>query len=148
MASTQHETIAELQRTVAELRRHLSERDAVLAQRDSDHDERIAHQAATVDVLKAMSASPGDPQPVFDLIVQQVVTLLDTPTAMLFEYDGERVHFRADAGTADLLGRDVLDALLQSYPMAPHRGTVGFRAILDAKVVHVRDFADDPDRSE
>ena len=30
--------------------------------------ERIEHQAATIDVLKVMSASPGDPQPVFDLI--------------------------------------------------------------------------------
>jgi hypothetical protein len=33
--------------------------------------ERIDHQAATIDVLKEMSASPGDAQPVFDLICSQ-----------------------------------------------------------------------------
>jgi GAF domain-containing protein/nitrogen-specific signal transduction histidine kinase len=132
--------------TSAETYRALQKRTEELAERNTAFAERIDHQAATIDVLKAMSASPGDPQPVFDLIVQQVTTLLDTPTAMLFEYDGALVHFRADAGTANLLGQDVLDELLRSYPMAPHRGTVGFRAILDAEVVHVRDLATDPVR--
>ena len=59
MATTQDDLIAELQRANAELRQ---ERDAALTQRDSDYSERIAHQAATIDVLKAMSASPGEPQ--------------------------------------------------------------------------------------
>ena len=67
---------------------------------------------------------------------------------MLFEYDGALLHFRADAGTADLLGRDVMDEFLRDYPLAPHRGIVSGRAILDAAVVHVRDLTADPDRSE
>ena len=44
----------------------LSEKAALadaLATRNSEFGERIEHQAATIDVLKAMSASPGDPQP-------------------------------------------------------------------------------------
>ena len=81
MAATQEDTIAELQRANAELRRErdaaLSERDSALAQRNSDYGERTAHQAATIDVLKAMSASPGDPQPVFDLIVERARDLCD-----------------------------------------------------------------------
>ena len=72
MATTQDGTIAELQRAVAVLRQERdgsrAERDAALAQRNTEFGERIEHQAATIDVLKAMSASPGDPQPVFDLI--------------------------------------------------------------------------------
>ena len=39
-------------------------------------DERTAYQAATIDVLKAMSASPGDPQPVFDLIANRATRIL------------------------------------------------------------------------
>ena len=74
MTATQDDTIAELQRTIAELRR---ERDAAQAQRNSEYGERIEQQAATIDVLKAMSASPGDPQPVFDLIVRRAVDLCD-----------------------------------------------------------------------
>ena len=41
--------------------RALQERTATLATRNSEYGERIEHQAATIDVLKAMSASPGDP---------------------------------------------------------------------------------------
>ena len=56
MATTQDELIAELQRANAELRR---ERDAVMALRNSEDGERIAHQAATIDVLKAMEPRPA-----------------------------------------------------------------------------------------
>ena len=72
MTATQDDTIAELQRTIAELRR---ERDAAQARRNSEYGERIEQQAATIDVLKVMSASPGDPQPVFDLIVRRAQEL-------------------------------------------------------------------------
>lgn len=75
MASTQDATIAELRRANAGLRRERdtarSERDAALTQRGSDFDEQAAYQAATIAVLQAMSASPGDPRPVLDLIVRQ-----------------------------------------------------------------------------
>ncbi len=67
MTATQDATIAELQRTNAKLRREreaglareatlaeeLAARDAALAQRNTQYSERIEHQAATVDVLKA-----------------------------------------------------------------------------------------------
>ena len=91
MTATQDATIAELQRANAELRRErdaglareaalaeeLAARDVTLAQRNTEYGERIEHQAATIDVLKAMSASPGDAQPVFDLIVERARDLCD-----------------------------------------------------------------------
>src|ERR1041385_468599 len=98
MASTKDDMIAELQRANAELRRKLNEREAALAQRDSDYDERIAHQAATIDVLKAMSASPGDPQPVFDLIAQQAAKLCDVPAVAVATFDGTLLHLAAQSG--------------------------------------------------
>ena len=55
----------------AALAEELAARTAELATRNSEYGERIEQQAATIDVLKAMSASPGDPQPVFDLIVER-----------------------------------------------------------------------------
>jgi signal transduction histidine kinase len=59
MSATADEELAELRRVNAELR---NERDAALvtlAQRNSEYGERINQQAATIDVLKAMSASPS-----------------------------------------------------------------------------------------
>ena len=55
----------------ARLLGELRERTGELAERNAAFAERIDHQAATIDVLKEMSASPGDAQPVFDLICRQ-----------------------------------------------------------------------------
>ena len=55
---------AGLERTIAELRRDLADSRSAYA-------ERTAQQAATLDVLQAMSASPGDAQPVFDAIARR-----------------------------------------------------------------------------
>src|SRR5712691_10365720 len=90
--------VADLQRDNAELRRQLDACRAELAARNSEFGERIEHQSATIDVLKAMSASPGDPQPVFDLIVRRARDLCNTPNAGLFEFDGELVHRRSSVG--------------------------------------------------
>src|SRR5215467_1810515 len=72
----------------ATLAKELAARTAELAQRDSDYGERIEQQTATIDVLKAMSASPGDARPVFDLIVRQAQARCNSANAILHEYDG------------------------------------------------------------
>ena len=59
------------------LAEELAARTAELAQRHSEYSERIEQQLATIDVLKVMSASPGDSQPVFDLIVERARDLCD-----------------------------------------------------------------------
>ena len=94
MTATLDAAAADPQRTIAELQRQLDACRAELAARNSEFGERIEHQSATIDVLKAMSASPGDPQPVFDLIVRRARDLCNTATAALFEFDGELVHLR------------------------------------------------------
>ena len=142
MASTQGDMIAELQRVNAELRRELSERDAALAQRDSDYDERLAHQAATVDVLKAMSASPGDPQPVFDLIVERARDLCDAYGAILYEFDGTQIYWRAATGVSD--DPAVRAAYEAQFPMVPTRAWHFGRAILDRQITRIDDMESEP----
>ena len=147
MTATQDDTIAELQRANAELRR---ERDAALAerprwprlaQRNSEYGERIEQQSATVDVLKAMSASPGDPQPVFDLITRRAAELCNSRGASIFEYDGELVHFRsryhqpavATASAFRFGTTEIAQAsrFFAAFPMKPERGSLACRAILE-----------------
>ena len=82
----------------ARLLGELQQRTDELAARNSEFGERIEHQSATIDVLKAMSASPGDPQPVFDLIVRRARDLCSTTTATLHGFDGELVHLRSPVG--------------------------------------------------
>src|SRR5712675_181717 len=102
MTATLDETAADPQRTIAELRRQLDACRAELAARNSEYGERIEHQSATIDVLKAMSASPGDPQPVFDMIVRRAQELCNGLGTALFEFDGGLVHFRVSYFTEAL----------------------------------------------
>ena len=83
----------------AETYRELQARTAALAQRNSEYGERIEQQSATIDVLKAMSDSPDDTQPVFDLITRRAAELCKS-RAGLWEFDGTLLHFRAGYGTA------------------------------------------------
>jgi GAF domain-containing protein len=124
----------------ATLAEELATSNAALAQRNTDFDERIEYQAATIDVLKTMSASPGDAQPVFDLIVRRATELCNVPSATLFEYDGELVHIRSDHRSETVLAPGALAAYVQLFPMRPTRGSISCRAILDRQIIHVRDL--------
>src|SRR6516165_778234 len=142
--ATTTEDPADPQQTIAELQRQLDECRAKLAARDSEFGERIEHQSATIDVLKAMSASPGDPQPVFDLIVRRERELCSTVGAALFEFDGGLVHRRSAVGQEAYATPDALEAYNRMFPMVPTRGSISCRAILDRQIIHVRDMATAP----
>ena len=149
MATTQDDMIAELQRANAELRQERdtarAERDEALAQRDSDYGERIEHQSGTIDVLKAMSASPGDAQPVFELIVERARDLCDAYGASVWEYDGTLIHLRASNGVSD--DPAVKQAVEAIYPMVPSRERAIGRAILDRQIIRIDDYDADPELS-
>jgi GAF domain-containing protein len=142
MTATLDSTAVGLQRANAELQRQLDECRAELAARNSQYGERIKHQAATNDVLTVMSASPGDPQPVFDLIVERARDLCDGYGVTVYEFDGTLIHWRAATGVSDdPSARQALEAM---YPMAPMREFPSGRAILDRQIIHIRDMETEP----
>ena len=146
MTTTQDETIAELQRTVAELQDRLdaarAERDAALAQRNSEFGERIGQQAATIDVLKVMSSTPDDTQPVFELITERAQDLCNGENAGLYELVGGLVHLRAvhslDGDPATIA------AWKANFPIVPTPSVAACRAILEQRVIHFRDTETEP----
>jgi hypothetical protein len=102
MSATVDQELAELGSVYAQLRKErdatlaeLQARTASLTQRDTEYGERIEYQAATINVLKAMSASPGDPQPAFDLIARRAQALCNGWSAGIAEFDGALIHLRA-----------------------------------------------------
>jgi two-component system NtrC family sensor kinase len=93
-------------------------------------------------VLKVMSASAGDPQPVFDLIVERARDLCDGYGVTVYEFDGTLIYWRAATGVSDdPSARQTFEAM---FPMAPTREFPSGRAILDRQVIHVRDMATEP----
>src|SRR5690349_25032504 len=120
MSATADQELAELRRANAALR---GERDAALkalAQRNAEYGERIEHQSATIDVLQAMSASPGDPQPVFDLIAVRARDICDAYGVTVCEFDGSLLHHRASTGISE--DPAIREAALAVYPVPPTRG--------------------------
>jgi two-component system, NtrC family, sensor kinase len=153
MTATQNDVIAELQRAKAELRRErdavllematlaeeLTARTAELADRKTEFDERIEHQSATIDVLKAMSASPGDAQPVFDLIARQAANQCNVPTAAVATFDGTMMYLTSESG----LGA----AYVSQFPRPVGLDFSMGRAVLNRRVDQVEDFTAYPGHS-
>jgi signal transduction histidine kinase len=139
MTATQDDMIAELHRANVDLQQRL---DAALARRDSDYNERIEHQAATIDVLLAMSASPEDPQPVFELIAGRARDICGAYGVTVCEFDGSLLHWRASTGISE--DPAVREAVKAVYPTPPRRDLAPGRAILNRAIVHIRDHGTEP----
>ena len=131
------------QQTIAELQRQLDACRTELAVRNSEFGERIEHQSATIDVLKAMSASPGDPQPVFDLVTRRARELCNAHAAALYGFDGELIHYLSVSSPG--LIPETAAAFARQFPILPTRGDSYGRAILDRQIVHIRDVDADPE---
>jgi two-component system NtrC family sensor kinase len=137
MTATLDNAAPDPQQIIAELQRKLDESCAELDARNSAYSERIAYQAAANDVLKVMSASPGDPQPVFDLISRRARDICDAYGVTVCEFDGSLLHWRAATGISE--DPAVREAAKAAYPTPPTRHLLPGRAILDRAIVHVRD---------
>ena len=122
--------------------RELRDRTAELAERNDAYVERIAHQSATIDVLKAMSASPGDPQPVFDLIAERARDICGGYGVTVTEFDGTLIHHRAATGVSE--DPAIREAAKAAYPMPAALDRPMGRAILYREIFHSRDHDTEP----
>jgi PAS domain S-box-containing protein len=103
--------------------------------------ETLEQQTATSEILRVISSSPTDVQPVFDTIARSAAQLCGAHFCHLFRFDGERLHFVAHHG----LTPEGVEAMNHAFPMAPTRGTASGRATLSAAVAHLPDVLADPD---
>ncbi|WP_024514344.1 GAF domain-containing protein [Bradyrhizobium sp. Tv2a-2] len=57
-----------------------------------ERDEAVELQAATAEVLKIISSSPGDMKPVFEAMLGNALRICDAKFGHILLYDGERFH--------------------------------------------------------
>ncbi|HUL94820.1 MAG TPA: GAF domain-containing protein [Usitatibacter sp.] len=103
--------------------------------------EALEQQTATAEVLRVISSSPTDVQPVFDAIAQRAMMLCDANIGMVARYDGEMIHVAAFHGASPEAMKEI-NAL---YPLRPGPATVTSRAVRDAKPVQIADVLADPE---
>ncbi|HEY4911416.1 MAG TPA: GAF domain-containing protein, partial [Methylomirabilota bacterium] len=103
--------------------------------------EALEQQAATSEILRVISQSQTDTQPVFDTIVRSAVKLCAGLFSGLLRFDGEMLHHVAHHNFSP----EALEALKRIYPARPSRSLGPGRAILERAVVHVPDVELDPE---
>jgi GAF domain-containing protein/DNA-binding response OmpR family regulator len=109
-----------------------------LEARNSDLTEALEQQTATSEILRVISRSPTDVQPVFESIVDSAVRLCSAEVGNVTRFDGEWVHMAAMH--ADAAG---IDRLRKMYPARPSGALASLRSIRDRAVVHIPDLLED-----
>ncbi len=112
-----------------------------LESRNLELTETLEQQTATSEILRVISSSPTDVQPVFDAIVASAVRLCEARYGAVFSFDGELVRHVAHHNFSEAW----LDYIRTEYPMRPTRTRISGRAILSGSVVQIADVALDPD---
>ena len=102
--------------------------------------ESLQQQTATADVLKVISRSAFNLQPVFDTVVESVVRLCEAERAFLLQFDGELLRYAASYNVSPELREFV-----NRNPIAPGRDSISARAALGRRTVHVHDVQADPE---
>src|SRR6516225_2043215 len=87
--------------------------------------EALGRQTATADVLKVISESPTDVQPVFDIIAERAARLTGAEYGLVFRFDGEWVHVASSFG----VDSDGVQDLLSRFPMRVDGPSIAARAI-------------------
>lgn len=119
------------QSSVAELERRVQKLEYDLA-------EALEQQAATSEILKVMSRSASDLQPVLEIVVEYAVRLCGATTGIIWLFDGEAYHPRAEYGTSP-----EYRGFMWRNPILPGRGTLVGKVGLERRAVQIIDVLTD-----
>jgi len=95
-----------------------------------DLTEALEQQTATSEILRVISSSPTDTQPVFDAIAENAARLCSTNDAQVLRVEQEVLRLVAAFGAPSMPSVRQLT-----------RGHLVGRAVIDRKTIHVRDLA-------
>jgi GAF domain-containing protein len=102
---------------------------------------------ATSEILRVISSSPTDAQPVFDAIAASATRLCDGVYSVVFRYDGEVLTVAADNGRS----AETSAVIRSAYPAPPGRQTLARRALFERRVIamtNAQDSGENPDAAE
>src|SRR5579883_966765 len=111
-----------------------------LRARTDDLQEALRYQTATSDVLKVISRSAFDLQPVLDTLIDTAARLCVADDAAMALRDGEVLRYVATVDVSSDFSK-----VLRERTIRPGRETVAGRVAIEGKVVHIADITADPD---
>jgi GAF domain-containing protein len=119
------------------VRRHRSSaagRETKVAHLTRELSEARLQQTATLEVLKVISSSPSELEPVFDAMLERATRLCEATHGHVWRFDGEQLHAVAVRGDPQFV-----KWLRQHNPVRPIAGSAAERIVLGERFVHVTD---------
>jgi PAS domain S-box-containing protein len=111
-----------------------------LGDRNRELTESLEQQTATSEVLKVISRSTFDLQPVLETLIENAVRLCGAGSGVVYRFDGKLQRLAAGYNMSPEF-REFMD----KHPIMPGRGTAAGRAALEGRTVHIPDISADPD---
>ncbi len=108
-----------------------------LRQRTSDLTESLEQQTATSDVLRVISSSPGELEPVFHAMLENATRICDAKFGLLLRYGREGFRFAAEVGTPPAFAA----FLKERGAFQPLPGSHLDRVLRTKQVSHTADYA-------
>jgi GAF domain-containing protein len=108
-----------------------------LRQRTDDLSEALEQQTATSEILRVISSSPGELEPVFQAMLENATRICEAKFGALFRFDGEVLHLAAEVGTPP----EYAQFHSRRGPFKPMPGSQGDRVLRSKQVIHTADYA-------
>ena len=100
--------------------------------------QSLEQQTATANVLRVISSSPGELEPVFQAMLENATRICEAKFGVLYRFDGDTFHFAAEVGTPP----ELAEFVRRRGPFQPTPDTpVVDRVMRTKQVVHTADEA-------
>jgi two-component system, NtrC family, sensor kinase len=105
-------------------------------QRTRELTESLEQQTATSEVLRVISSSPGDLEPVFEIMLENAVRICDAKFGEIYRWDGDALHLAATYNTPPAFAEE----RRRSPTFRPNPKTLAGRVVATKTLVHIADL--------